>query len=87
MVVIANIKHFTYAHEITVVDDENNVIDTRQAAVGRLGENIIELCEQYDCNEVKINGNKVFASLIYKGIEEMGMAKYNRHIHVSLMSN
>ena len=85
MVIIANLRNFTFAHNLLVLDDDDKVVANRQCAMGMVAENIIELCHEYECNKIKLWGNNKFLDRIEHDLKAMGMAKYNLNLDIEII--
>jgi hypothetical protein len=49
-----------------------------------LAENISELVTRYNCDEIKIKGNKTFTQKTIKDIQTCYMTKYNKQLNIKI---
>ena len=76
MTIIADLKGFTLAHKIFVLD-ENNVKNISQSSIKNMPEVICELARQYNCNKVVLSGSKKYTTDLDTKIKNTFVAKYN----------
>jgi septation ring formation regulator EzrA len=84
MKIIINIKPFLFAQSITVVNDDNKIITEVNSSMKMLAENISELITRYNCNEIKIKGNKTFTQKTIKDIQTCYLTKYNKKLDIKI---
>jgi len=78
MTIIANLKTFTFAHNIVVMDGDK-VLTTTKAAMKNLPEVISQLANTYECKKILLSGNKVYTKGIGDKIRECYKAKYKNN--------
>ena len=84
MKIIINIKPFLFAQSITVIDDKNKIITEVNSSMKMLAENISELVTRYNCDKIKIKGNKTFTQKTIKDIQTCYMTKYNKQLNIKI---
>jgi len=84
MKILINIKPFIFAQTITVINDDNKVITEVNSSIKMLPENISELITRYNCDEIKIKGNKNFTQKTIKDIQTCYMTKYNKQLDIKI---
>lgn len=78
MTIIANLKAFTLAHNIIVMD-ENKVIATTKATIKNIPEVIGQLADTYKCNKIVLSGSKMYTKGISDKIKECYKVKYKNN--------
>ena len=86
MFILANLKNFTFAHEVIVLNDENNVMDFRKSSMKNIEENILELCSKYNCWNVRLLGSQTYAKKISAKLQAISLSKYDAKINVSIIT-
>lgn len=84
MKIIINIKPFLFAQSITVINDDNKIITEVNSSMKMLAENISELITRYNCNEIKIKGNKTFTQKTIQDIQTCYLTKYNKKLDIKI---
>jgi hypothetical protein len=80
--IIINLKNFTFAHEIYVFNEENEVLTKTQCSMGNLAETVAEYSNLYRANKVKIMGKNAFSKKLGQEITQTSLAKYELKIDV-----
>lgn len=75
MVIIADIKNFTFAHKIFVLDG-NDIKGTFQTSIKDMPELICELVHKYDCQNIKLSGPIKIGEKISEKIKNTYYAKF-----------
>ena len=75
MTIIVNLKNFTFAHDIVVMDN-NNIVNATKASMKNIPELVCELAKTNNCEKVILVGSK-FAKGIEEKIKTTFTAKYN----------
>lgn len=86
MFILANLKNFTFSHEIIVLNDDNNVLDFRKSSMKNIEENILELCNLYKCWDIKLLGSQTYAKKISTKLQAISLSKYDAKINVSIIT-
>lgn len=77
MTIIANIKGFTLAHPIMIVDNDK-VIYTTKASLKDMPELLSHFAQTYNCNHITFVGNQKFAEKMAIQAKEIFKVKYNK---------
>ena len=85
MIIIANLKNFTLAHDIYVLDGNNNVVTSRKSSIKNIEENIVELCKEHECNQVNLLGNKKYTNKIAENLKNLSLSKYNINLTIKIL--
>lgn len=76
MTIVADLKGFTLAHKVFVMD--NDVLkEATQASMRNMPELICELSQKYNCNKVILSGSHKYNKEINDKIKKLYTAKYN----------
>ena len=75
MIIIANLKGFTLAHQVIVMDDDK-LVNMSKASVKDMPELICHLAKQYNCNKVLLTGNRKYTENINDRMQGIYKAKY-----------
>ena len=85
MTIIVNLKNFTLAHDIILLDGNNNVMESRKSSMKNIEENIVEMCHKHECKDVRILGNKKYANKTVYNLKNLGLSKYNLNLDVKVI--
>lgn len=84
MTIIANLKTFTFAHNIIVMD-EDKVLATTKASMKNVPEVISQLINDYKCGQVVLSGAKAYTKGIADKIKQCYKTKYtNNEIELNI---
>ena len=75
MTIIANLKTFTFAHNIIVMDGDK-VLATTKASMKNVPEVISQLINDYKCGQVVLSGAKAYTKGIADKIKQCYQTKY-----------
>ena len=77
MTIIANVKGFTLAHPVMVVDNDKVVYATK-TSLKDMPELLSHFAKTYDCNHLTFVGNKKFTEKMANQTRDIFKAKYNQ---------
>jgi transglutaminase/protease-like cytokinesis protein 3 len=78
MTIVANLKTFTFAHNVVVMDGDK-VITATKANMKNIPEVISELAVANNCSKIILTGNKTFTKGISDKIKQCYSAKYKEN--------
>ena len=77
MTIIADIKNFTLAHPIYVIEN-NNIIMTTKCTLKNMPEVLSQLAYTHNADKVIVKGPIKFAKPMHEQIRDMYTAKYSK---------
>ena len=84
MTIIANLKTFTFAHNIIVMDGDK-VLATTKASMKKVPEVISQLINDYKCGQVVLSVDKAYIKGIADKIKQCYKTKYtNNEIELNI---
>ena len=83
--VIANLKNFTFSHDILVINEEGEIVTKISSSMKDLAENVVEKCSAYNATKVKLLGNKKYATKLEQDIKQLGLTKYKLNFDIEII--
>ena len=83
--VMVNLKNFTFAHDIFVLNDNNEMIDKISSSMKNIVENTVEKCNLWNTTKIKLIGNQKYANKLIQDIQMLGMTKYNLSFDIEII--
>ena len=83
MTIIANIKGFTLAHPVMIVDNDK-VIYATKVSLKDMPELLSHFAQAYNCNHITFVGNQKFAEKMANQTKDIFKAKYSKETELEI---
>lgn len=84
--IVGALKPFIFKQTIYVLNENGDILASRECSVRDLAENCVDLIKQYNVERVKLGGNAKYVNNYAKSIKELGLAKFeNFNVEIEIM--